>query len=82
MTAVGEADLSALLPRTAAVELALPASPVLLPAGVASELADAVRAAVDNALGHGGTRAWVLVEDEVAERKRVAAETAAMPNKV
>ena len=64
VTAAGEADLAALLPRAAAVELALPASPVLLPAAVAGELADAVRAAVDNALGHGGTRAWVLVEDE------------------
>ncbi|MDT7571580.1 MAG: hypothetical protein QOE05_1754 [Actinomycetota bacterium] len=64
LTAAGEADLSSLLPRRSAVELALPASPVLLPAGVASELADAVQAAVDNALGHGGTRAWVLVEDE------------------
>jgi signal transduction histidine kinase len=64
-TALGEADLCALLPRQAAVELALPAEPVLLPASVATELADAVAAAVDNALGHGGTRAWVLVEDEV-----------------
>jgi signal transduction histidine kinase len=60
----GEVDLVSLLPRKAAVELALPASPVLLPAGVASELAGAVRAAVDNALTHGGTHAWVFVEDE------------------
>jgi signal transduction histidine kinase len=63
-TPVGELDLASLLPRRAAVELALPASPVLLPAAVATELADAVRAAVDNALRHGGTRSWVLVEDE------------------
>jgi signal transduction histidine kinase len=63
-TPLGEADLGALLPRRAAVELALPASPVLLPAAVAAELAGAVGAAVDNALGHGGTHAWVLVEDE------------------
>jgi signal transduction histidine kinase len=60
----GEVDLVSLLPRKATVELALPASPVLLPAGVASELAGAVRAAVDNALTHGGTHAWVFVEDE------------------
>lgn len=64
LTAAGEADLCDLLPRQAAVELALPAEPVLLPAPVARELADAVGAAVDNALSHGGTRAWVLVEDE------------------
>jgi signal transduction histidine kinase len=63
-TALGEADLCALLPRRAAVQLALPAEPVLLPASVATELAGAVGAAIDNALGHGGTRAWVLVEDE------------------
>jgi signal transduction histidine kinase len=66
VTAFGEVDLASLLPRQAAVELALPASPVLLPAAVAGELADAVRAAVDNALAHGGTHAWVLVEDERA----------------
>jgi signal transduction histidine kinase len=66
LTALGELDLSSLLPRRAAVELALPASPVLLPAAVATELADAVRAAVDNALGHGGTHAWVFVDDERA----------------
>jgi signal transduction histidine kinase len=60
----GQADLCALLPHRAAVELALPGDPVLLPAAVARELADAVAAAVDNGLGHGGTRVWVLVEDE------------------
>ena len=37
---------------------------MLLPAAVARELADAVAAAVDNALTHGGGQAWVLVEDE------------------
>jgi signal transduction histidine kinase len=63
-TASGETDLCALLPRQAAVELALPADPVLLPTSVARELAAAVGAAVVNALGHGGSRAWVLVEDE------------------
>jgi signal transduction histidine kinase len=62
--AAGVVDLRTLLPRRAAVELALPGEPVLLPAAVAHELAAAVGAAVDNALTHGGTRAWVLVEDE------------------
>jgi signal transduction histidine kinase len=63
-TVGGETDLCALLPRRAAVELAVPADPVLLPSAVAGELVAAVDAAVANALGHGGSRAWVLVEDE------------------
>jgi signal transduction histidine kinase len=60
----GEADLRALLPAGPGVEMAAPASPVLLPSGVAAELAAAVRAAVDNAHQHGGRTAWLLVEDE------------------
>ncbi|MCU1589204.1 MAG: sensor histidine kinase [Frankiales bacterium] len=63
--ATGAMDLCALLPRRAAVELALPAQPVLLPLTLAQELAAAAGAAIDNALAHGGTRAWVLVEDEL-----------------
>jgi signal transduction histidine kinase len=62
VTAPGEADLVPLLP--AGVSTAAPAGPVLLPAEVARELAAAVAEAVDNALTHGGGRAWVLVEDE------------------
>ena len=62
----GELDLRALLPVRAGVELATPAGPVLLAAGVATELANAVAAAVDNALRHGGSTAWLLVEDEPA----------------
>ena len=62
----GELDLRALLPSREGVELAAPAEPVLLPAGVATELAAAVAAAVDNALRHGGSTAWLLVEDERA----------------
>jgi signal transduction histidine kinase len=59
----GTTDLVSLLPRRAAVDIAVPASPVLLPSAVAGELAAAVSAAIDNALRHGGSRAWVLVED-------------------
>ena len=62
----GELDLRALLPVRAGVELATPAGPVLLAARTAAELADAVAAAVDNALRHGGSTAWLLVEDEPA----------------
>jgi signal transduction histidine kinase len=61
---VGEADLRALLPGGADVHLAAPATPVLLPAAVAHELAAAACAAVDNARLHGGGEAWLLVEDE------------------
>jgi signal transduction histidine kinase len=60
----GEADLRALLPSGPDLQLAVPASPVLLPAAVAHELAAAVGAAVDNARTHGGGAAWLLVEDE------------------
>jgi signal transduction histidine kinase len=64
VTAPGEADLLALLPAGPGVSTAAPASAVLLPAAVAQEVAAAVGAAVDNALRHGGGRAWLLVEDE------------------
>jgi signal transduction histidine kinase len=59
----GEADLRGLLPARPGVEVAAPASPVTLPAAVAAQLAAAVGAAVDNALQHGGSTAWLLVED-------------------
>ena len=61
---VGEADLRPLLPSGADLHVAAPASPVLLPAPVARELAAAVAAAVHNARTHGGGTAWLLVEDE------------------
>ncbi|MFN2523800.1 MAG: DUF5931 domain-containing protein, partial [Mycobacteriales bacterium] len=54
VTAPGEADLRELLPTRPGVQTAAPAEPVLLPAAVATELAAAVSAAVDNALTHGG----------------------------
>jgi signal transduction histidine kinase len=60
---VGTTDVRALLPARPGVEVAAPASAVPLPAAVAAELAAAVSACVDNALQHGGTTAWVLVED-------------------
>lgn len=59
----GLTDLRTLLPARPGVEVAAPASAVALPAPVAAELAAAVGAAVDNALQHGGSTAWVLVED-------------------
>jgi signal transduction histidine kinase len=62
----GESDLRSLLPARPGVEVAAPADPVTLPAPVAAELAAAVAAAVDNALRHGGSTAWLLVEDEPA----------------
>lgn len=61
--AEGMTDLRTLLPARPGVEVAAPASAVPLPARVARELADAVGACVDNALQHGGSTAWVLVED-------------------
>ena len=61
---VGEADLRPLLPSGADLHLAAPATPVLLPAATARELAAATAAAVDNARKHGGGSAWLLVEDE------------------
>jgi len=60
----GEVDLRTLLPTGADVHLAAPASPVLLVGHAARELADAVGAAVDNVRQHGGTEAWLLLEDE------------------
>ncbi|MFE3492507.1 MacS family sensor histidine kinase [Streptomyces sp. NPDC059175] len=47
------------------VTLSEPGAPVLLPAGVAGELAAAVGAALDNVRRHAGdgARAWILVED-------------------
>ena len=63
---VGERDLLALLPAGADLHLAAPAGSVLLPAHAAGELAAAVTAAVDNARQHGGSQAWLLVEDEPA----------------
>ena len=60
----GAADLRALLPTGPSVHVAVPAEPVLLRADVAGELAAAVAAAVDNAHRHGGSQAWLLVEDE------------------
>jgi signal transduction histidine kinase len=62
---VGTSELVALLPGGADLRLAAPADPVLLPAGVAVELAAAVGAAVDNARRHGGDSVWLLVEDDL-----------------
>jgi signal transduction histidine kinase len=59
----GRTDLRGLLPARPGVEVAAPAAAVALPAGVAAELAAAVACCVDNALQHGGSTAWVLVED-------------------
>ena len=63
-----EADLRQLvLPaQTDRVTVSVPAQPVLLERTAATELAAAVRAALDNIQRHCGetTRAWVLVEDE------------------
>jgi len=52
-----------------AAELAVPATPLLLPAAAAHELAAAVGAALDNVARHAGphARAWILVEDEPGE---------------
>jgi signal transduction histidine kinase len=63
VTAHGQADLRMLIPSRSEVDVAAPAAPVLLSAGSAAELAHAVGAAIDNALLHGGTHAWVLIED-------------------
>jgi signal transduction histidine kinase len=66
-----DSDLRVLLlamagPRTT---VSAPATPVLLPARSAAELAAAVQAALDNVWRHAGAeaRAWVLVEDEGAQ---------------
>ena len=60
-------DIGALLRRRASdrVSVSLPATPVLLDAGVAAELDAAVGNALDNVASHAGpdARAFVLVED-------------------
>jgi signal transduction histidine kinase len=50
----------------ARITVSCPATPVLLPAVVATALSGAVAAALDNVVRHAGpeARAWVLVEDE------------------
>ena len=62
-----EVDLMALLDpyASATVSVAAPAGAVRLPSKVATELAAAVGAALDNVVRHcdPGTKAWVLVED-------------------
>ncbi len=64
----GEADLRETLGQFASplVELALPATPVPVPQGVALELAAAVGSALDNVRVHCGpaAKAWVLLELE------------------
>ncbi|MEV1330823.1 DUF5931 domain-containing protein [Micromonospora costi] len=62
----GPTDLRVLLQRYAgtAVSVSAPATPVPLPAAVATELAAAAGAALDNVGRHAGGRAWVLIEDE------------------
>jgi signal transduction histidine kinase len=62
----GDADLRALVRAGHGIEVAAPATPVLLPAAVAAELAAAVVACLDNVRVHAGGRAWVLIEDERA----------------
>ncbi|MEU8608806.1 DUF5931 domain-containing protein [Actinoplanes sp. NPDC048791] len=66
-----EVDLITLLDpyASATVSVAAPAGAVRLPSRVATELAAAVGAALDNVVRHcePGTKAWVLVEDEPAE---------------
>ncbi|WP_344949256.1 MacS family sensor histidine kinase [Sphaerisporangium flaviroseum] len=63
----GLVDVGALLRRhgSTAVTVSTPATPVLLPAGRAREVAAAVGAALDNVRRHCGedTRAWVLAEE-------------------
>lgn len=65
---VDAVDLRALVSRYAAprVSIATPAGPVLLPGRVATQLAAALGAAIDNAVRHGGpdVQVWVLIEDE------------------
>ncbi len=64
----GPCDLRALLAPHAGsrVTFSEPGAPVLLPAGVAGELAAAVGAALDNVRVHAGEdpHAWILLEDE------------------
>ncbi|WP_433217837.1 MacS family sensor histidine kinase [Dactylosporangium sp. CS-047395] len=65
--AVAVIDLRPLLNAygSAAVTIAAPATPVLLPASVAAEVAAAVGAALDNVERHAGerARAWILLEE-------------------
>src|SRR4051794_1982055 len=65
-----DVDLMSLLGpyASATVSVAAPAGAVRLPSRVATELAAAVGAALDNVARHcePGTKAWVLVEDEPA----------------
>ncbi len=66
----GLSDLGTLLRRfgSAAVTVSTPATPLLLPAGHAEEVAAAVGAALDNVRRHcgEGARAWVLAEEDDA----------------
>lgn len=66
----GEADLRETLGQFASplVELALPATPVLVRADVAAELGSALGAALDNVKVHCGpsAKAWVLLEEEAS----------------
>jgi signal transduction histidine kinase len=61
-----EADLRTVLGgyASATVSVAMPATPVRLPGYAAREIGAATGAALDNAVQHGGGRAWVLVEEE------------------
>lgn len=67
-TAAGEVDLRGLLATYAssAVTVSTPATPVVLAAARARELAAAVGAALANVAAHAGeaARAWVLLEDD------------------
>jgi signal transduction histidine kinase len=64
----GDIDLRTLVGQyaSAAVSIAVPATPVNLPVRVATEIDAAVGTALDNVAAHAGTdgRAWVLIEDE------------------
>ncbi|HWC80184.1 MAG TPA: DUF5931 domain-containing protein [Pseudonocardiaceae bacterium] len=66
-TVDGDVDLRSYLQilNTERVAVAVPGTRVMLPAGVAAELAAVVHAALDNVAGHAGpqARAWVLLED-------------------
>lgn len=77
----GRLDLAELLRARATprVSVAVPPSPVLLPAGVARELAAAVAAALDNVERHAGpgAQAYVLLDDDGAEVTVVVRDTGA-----
>jgi signal transduction histidine kinase len=80
----GPADLRAALHAlgSPAVEVVSPAQPVPLPAGTATEITAAVRAALDNVDQHAGdgARAWILLEDETdAVRITVRDDGAGIP---